>query len=422
MSIFLRCAYLPFVLCGALLPAGCGSSSGSSQPPSPEAAEAAAAAVLPADQQALLGSYEVPLRAASSSGGGSGNRLRIDFVAATGGVEAYVQSNPFGIAFQRASLTLSTETATLTFSMYGNNVVLTVARSVDGRPGRAELKVSSSYVLEGELGPDTTKPSLSGGLGTATPPWQPNYIRFSETLRSKDITLPAPGEIAYTLAPIEGTPWIAFLGFRKPLSKDWDSAREIFVDGVTAKDPGGNDLEASRVRLSWPILGAAVKAYDFSKDNPAFPQIVSRLITDCDTGATACLRVSQGTSLGLRIAAGSKALRIRYALLAGPLNNVPPKSTVKLSGIIAPGDGSETSKPADVEVVWTPSPNPTATKAFSTAYADLVIPLPKQDVETGISLQLDGEPREPTPASPSNPGGVAAVRQMVLVVQSARAE
>jgi hypothetical protein len=343
-------------------------------------------------------------------------------VAATGGVEAYVQSNSFGIAFQRASLTLSAETATLTFSMYGTNVVLTVARSVDGRPGRAELKVSSSYVLEGELGPDTTKPSLSGGLGTATPPWQPNYIRFSETLRSKDITLPAPGEIAYTLAPVEGTPWIAFLGVRKPLSKDWDSAREIFVDGVTAKDPGGNDLEASRVRLSWPVVGAAVKAYDFSKDNPAFPQIVSRLITDCDAGAAACLRVSQGTSLGLRIAAGSKALRIRYALLAGPLNNVPPKSTVKLSGIIAPGDGSATTKPTDVEVVWTPSPTPTATKAFTTAYADLVIPLPKQDVETGISLQLDGEPREATPTSPSNPGGVLSVRQMVLVVQSARGE
>jgi hypothetical protein len=131
--------------------------------------------------------------------------------------------------------------------------------------------------------------------------------------------------------------------------------------------------------------------------------------------------------MGLRIAAGSKNLKLRYALRAGQFEGVAPKSTVNLTLFLAPGDASPTSTTKPIEVTWTPVQNPTETRAFSTAFADLVIPLPKVEAETGITLYFDGEPRTtdvPVDGTQPFPGQLVTLkaRHMVLLLQSATAE
>ncbi len=415
----------------SLSAAGCSSSTegATSSAPAPEP-EAAAAATLSDADRALLGSYEIPLRSTSAGAGSYSQRMRLDFVAGAKGVEAYLQStNFFGLGLARPEVTLTAEKALLEFTMQGRTARLTVARRENGAPGRAVFEgYSGTTPYEGEVGPDITPPQITSQGGNA-PPWEAQLVRFSETLRAKDVILPEGGPLAYSLSAIEGTPWIGGVGVRKALSSAWDGETAASLSGLTAKDPSGNSLKLQQRDVYFQPVGKAVTAYDFANDNPAFPQVVSRLASasDCD-GAPSCIRVSQGAKLGLRIAAGSRAVRVRFALRAGQFKGVPPKSTVVLSGVVAPGDGSVTSPLPKLEVAWTPEAAPTATRAFATAYADLVIPLPKIDAETGITLQFDGEPRDPAPVvsgttpTPSVPSQTVEARHMVMLVRSARAE
>ncbi len=392
--------------------------------------EVAAAAALPPDQQALLGSYEIPLVQSGRTGGSTSQRLRLDFVAGANGVEAYLQGN-YGLGLLHVPVVLTSDKATMVFPLQQGTATLIVARKEDGRPTVAVLDGLYGQTYEGTVGPDLTPPQLSSQQSSASAPWEPTYIGFSETLRAKDIVLPPNGALAYTLAPIDGTPWVGAVGVRRPLSTTWDVTTPLQLDAIDAKDPSGNPL-SSRGNFQIGVLqvGKAVKAYDFAKDSPAFPQVVNRLVADCDAGAEACLRVSLGAKIGLRVAAGSRTLRLRYALRAGQFKDTAPKPTVLLTGVVAPGDGSATSALPKLEVSWAAIPSPTPTRAFATAYADLLIPLPKLEAETGISLTFGGEPRDTstpgasTGPTPSNPTGTATVeaRHMVLLLQSARAE
>ena len=235
--------------------------------------------------------------------------------------------------------------------------------------------------------------------------------------------LPVSGELAFSLVPIPDTPWIGALGYRKPLSSTWDTPQNTSgapsaIPGFSATDPSGNTLENRGYYFSTIPIGKATKAYDFATDVPAFPSQINRLVGDCD-GAAACMRVSQGAKVGFRIAAGQKVLRLRYALRAGTFEGQAPKSTINLTALLAPGDGSEPVTTKPIEVVWTPTPNPTDTRAFATAFADLELPLPKVDAETGISVRFEGEPRENVAVDPKNPLSPIKARHMVLLVKNA---
>lgn len=410
----------------ALSAGACSSSTGTSADP-----EVVAATNLSDADKALLGSYELPLHNSNYPEGSFAPRLRVDFVASEKGVQAYLQSrNFFGIGLTQPTLELTSDKATMQFTVQGQSATLTVARKQSGAPGAAVLaglRYGGDSPYEGEFGPDITAPELNS-QGSNAPPWEPQLLLFSETLRPKDVVLPANGALAYTLAAIAGTPWVGGVEVRRALSSSWDAATTVTLGAIDAKDPSGNPLSGTG-QLYFQPVGKAVTAYDFAKDGPAFPASVNRLVADCDN-APSCLRVSQGTKIGLRIAAGSRTLRVRFALRAGQFKGVPPKATVVLAGVVAPGDGSPTSALPKLEVTWTPEASPTATRAFATPYADLLIPLPKLDAETGITLQFDGEPRDaeatvpstgPTPGNPSGSQTVEA-RHMVMIVQSARAE
>jgi hypothetical protein len=251
-----------------------------------------------------------------------------------------------------------------------------------------------------------------------------SQLTFSEGLLEKDVKLPVSGEVAFSLVPIPDSPWVGALGYRKPLSSTWDapqntSGAPASIPGFSATDPSGNAIGTQNGFFLRTIpIGKATKAYDFETDVPAFPSQINRLVGDCD-GAAACMRVSQGAKVGFRIAAGQKVLRLRYALRAGTFEGQAPKSTVNLTALLAPGDGSATVTTKPIEVVWTPTPNPNETRAFATAFADLEIPLPKVDAETGISLRFEGEPRENVAVDPKNPQSPIKARHMVLLVKNA---
>jgi hypothetical protein len=408
-----------------LAAAGCSSSTGATTAAEPEAA---AAATLSEADRALLGSYEIPLRNVNFSEGSYSPRMRLDFVAGAKGVEAYLQSrNFYGLGLAHPAVVLTSDKATMEFALQGRAATLTIARKENGAPGAAVLVgYNGTTPYQGDVGPDITPPELSSGGGSNAPPWEPTSLAFSETLRAKDVVLPANGDLAYSLQEVAGTPWVSAINLRRALSSTWDGHSSVTLAPIDAKDPSGNPLPSLRqLQVYFAPVGKAVTAYDFAKDNPAFPSVVNRLVADCD-GASACLRLSQGAKIGLRIAAGSRTLRVRFALRAGQFKGVPPKTTVVLGGVVAPGDGSATSPLPKLEVTWTPEAAPTATRAFATAYADLVIPLPKVDAETGVTLQFDGEPRDeaPTTTNPNQPPGVQTVeaRHMVMLLQSARAE
>lgn len=409
----------------SLAAAGCSSSPDATTAAEPEAA---AAATLSEADRALLGSYEIPLRNVNFPDGSYAPRMRVDFVAGAKGVEAYLQSrNFYGLGLAHPDVALTSDKATMEFALQGRAATLTISRRSNGAPGSAVLVgYNGTTPYQGDVGPDITPPELQLEGASNAPPWEPFSLRFSETVRAKDVTLPASAGLAYALQEVAGTPWVGGVSVRRALSSTWDGPTSVTIPAFEAKDPSGNALRnVGQLQAYFPAIGKAVTAYDFAKDNPAFPQVVNRLVSDCD-GAPACLRVSQGAKIGLRIAAGSRTLRVRFALRAGQFKGVPPKSTVVLSGVVAPGDGSATSPLPKLEVTWTPEAAPTATRAFATAYADLLIPLPKIDAETGVTLQFDGEPREPAaPSANPNPNpGVQTVeaRHMVMLLQSARAE
>jgi hypothetical protein len=391
---------------------------------------------LTSDERSMLGSYELNV-SGTPGGGGFSARVRVDFVAYGGKLVSYVQGPGFGIPFTKTSLSLASDRATLEFPVYTRTVTMTVARTTDGKPSSASISGSpygGTQTYTGNMEADITAPSLSY-QETIVAPWEVGSLPFSEAMLAKDIVLPVSGSAEYTLGAIPDSPWIGTLQVRRPLSSTWGNGKpdpsgqgSVFaLDGLSAKDPSGNALTESVRSYQTLQVGPAVRGYDFSKDTPAYPLQVNRLVTDCDAGAPACLRVSQGSKMGLRIAAGSKNLKLRYALRAGQFEGVAPKSTVNLTLFVAPGDASPTSTTKPIEVTWTPTPNPTETRAFATAYADLVIPLPKVEAETGITLYFDGEPRTtdvPVDGTQPFPGQVVTLkaRHMVLLLQSATAE
>lgn len=391
---------------------------------------------LTSDERAMLGSYELNV-SGTPGGGGFSARVRVDFVAYGGKLVSYVHGPGFGIPFTKTSLALVADRATLEFPVYTRTATLTIARTTDGKPSSGSISGSpygGTQTYMGNMEADITAPSLSY-QETVVAPWEVGSLAFSEAMLAKDIVLPVSGSAEYTLGAIPDSPWIGTLQVRRPLSATWGSGKPdpsgqgsvYALDGLSAKDPSGNALAESVRSYQTLQVGPAVRGYDFSKDTPAYPSQVNRLVSDCDAGAPACLRVSQGSKMGLRIAAGSKNLKLRYALRAGQFEGVAPKSTVNLTLFVAPGDASPTSTTKPIEVTWTPTPNPTETRAFATAYADLVIPLPKVEAETGITLYFDGEPRTtdvPVDGAQSFPGQVVPLkaRHMVLLLQSATAE
>ena len=391
---------------------------------------------LTSDERAMLGSYELNLAGASGWGSDT-SRLRVDFVAYGGKLVSYVHGPTLGIPFTKTSLSLTSERATMEFPVYTRTVTLTVSRTSDGKPSSGALSGSpygGTQTYTGNIEADITPPSISYQRDVVAP-WESGALPFSEAMLAKDIALPVSGSAEYTLGAIPDSPWVGALLVRRPLSSTWGNGKpdpsgqgsNFALDGLTAKDPSGNALTDSVRSYTTLQVGPAVRSYDFSKDTPAYPSVVNRLVSDCDAGAPACLRVSQGSKMGLRIAAGSKNLKLRYALRAGQFEGVAPKSTVNLTLFLAPGDASPTSTTKPIEVTWTPVQNPTETRAFTTAFADLVIPLPKVEAETGITLYFDGEPRTtdvPVDGTQPFPGQLVTLkaRHMVLLLQSATAE
>lgn len=395
-------------------------------PVSGAAAEDQAAAVpLSSSESSLLGSFETKLE--NTNGGRF--EARVDFVNQGGKLALFLQGSRYGFPFTRTTIESVTDTqVTASLTLNNQPASLVVNRSsVDGSAAAMVLTVSYGGPLGttrdyvGALGKDTTEPSFT--QSKVEVPWETSQLGFSEGLLEKDVKLPVSGELAFSLVPIPDTPWVGGLGYRKPLSSSWDtpqnnSGAPVPIPGFSAADPSGNTLENRGYSFSTIPVGKATKAYDFATDVPAFPSQINRLVGDCD-GAAACMRVSQGGKVGFRIAAGQKVLRLRYALRAGTFEGQAPKSTVNLIAFLAPGDGSATATTKPIEVVWTPTPNPTDTRAFATAFADLEIPLPKVDAETGISLRFEGEPRENVAVDPKNPASPIKARHMVLLVKNA---
>ncbi len=395
-------------------------------PTSGAAAEDQAAAVpLSSSESSLLGSFETKL--ANTNGGRF--EARVDFVNQGGKLALFLQGSRYGFPFTRTIIESVTDTqVTASLTLNNQPASLVVNRSsVDGSAEAMVLTVSYGGPLGttrdyvGALGKDTTEPTFTQSKTEV--PWETSQIGFSEGLLEKDVKLPVSGELAFSLVPIADTPWIGALGYRKPLSSTWDTPQNTSgapsaIPGFSATDPSGNTLENRGYYFSTIPVGKATKAYDFATDAPAFPSQINRLVGDCD-GAAACMRVSQGGKVGFRIAAGQKVLRLRYALRAGTFEGQAPKSTVNLIAFLAPGDGSATVTTKPIEVAWAPTPNPTDTRAFATAFADLEIPLPKVDAETGISLRFEGEPRENVAIDPKNPTSPIKARHMVLLVKNA---
>lgn len=389
----------------------------------------AAAAPLPEAQQSLLGSFEADLQEPTSSY--NRYKVRVDLVNLGGSLAVFLQGPGYGIPLTQATIESIDDTevkASLKFLAFPATLVIK-RKALGATPEAMVLTVTTTYgttvrtaSYAGLLGADDTPPSFT--QQESAPPWEMSKVHFSEALLEKDIKLPVSNSLAMSLLPIPGTPWVGALGYRRPLSTSWDDKpnpsgppQQMVID---AKDPSGNAINGA-FYINAMQIGKATKAYDFAVDSPAFPQVVNRLLGDCD-GAPSCLRVSQGATIGLRVSPGNKALRIRYALRAGTFEGTAPKTTVNLTAFVAPGDGSATNETKPIEVTWSPTPTPTETRAFATAYADLVIPLPKVDAETGMTIRFDGEPRVEVPTDPQNPLSTVKARHMVLLVKSAIAE
>lgn len=418
-AVAISCAFA--LVLGAL---GCSSSNTTAA----GEADAQSATPLPSEQQSLLGTYEVELRSTRYSGG-IGQRTRVDLVNQGGELAVFLQGGGYGIGFARAKIEEITEAqVTTSFEAYGRTTLFIIKRSAGGAPLSATLDSLDGDDREGTFSEDTTAPTLA----SSTPglPWEVTSVRFSEGLLAKDVKLPPSGETAFTLLPIADTPWVGAIGLRRPLSTTWDSSTtssaKIPLSDIVATDPSGNTLDAGRgyVEARTLPVGKAMKAYDFSKDVPAYPPQASRLVGDCD-GAASCLRLSQGSKIALRIAAGSRVVRLRYALRAGQFEGTAPAAKIALTAFVAPGDGSETKETAPVDVTWTAVPSPTETRAFATPFVDLEIALPRFEAETGISLRFDGEPRAaatPTPTTPAPGPQVVKARHMIMLLKSAVAE
>ena len=396
-------------------------------PASVAAAEDQNAAVpLSSSESSLLGSFETKLE--NTNGGRF--EARVDFVNQAGKLALFLQGSRYGFPFTRTvieSVTDAQVKASLTLNNQPASLVVNRSSS-DGSAASMVLTVSyggplgTSRDFLGPLEKDTNGPSFT--QSKVEVPWETSQFGFSEGLLEKDVKLPVSGDVAFSLVPIPDSPWVGALGYRKPLSSTWDTPQNTSgspqpIPGFSATDPSGNAIENQRGYFLGTLpVGKATKAYDFATDVPAYPRQINRLVGDCD-GASACMRVSQGSKVGFRIAAGQTVLRLRYALRAGTFEGQAPKSTVNLTAYLAPGDGSTPVTTKPIEVVWTPTPNPTDTRAFATAYADLEIPLPKVDAETGISLRFDGEPRPPVALDPTNPLSPIKARHMVLLVKNA---
>jgi len=388
------------------------------------AAGAESAAPLPAGQESLLGSYEVRLKATPY---GDATRTRVDFVNQNGTLGAFLQGRSYAFGFVRLKVESVTDAeVTTSFTMRGQAATFTVRRTLEGKPALGVLTANLGFAeQEGSFGADETAPELvSSEPGL---PWEISKVRLSEGLLPGDISINPSGETAFSLVPIANTPWIGAIGVRRPLSSSWDAIDGklpvVSLAGIGAADPSGNSLKSNRLEVRTLPIGRAVKGYDFSKDAPAYPPLPSRLVGDCD-GAEACLRLSQGNKLGLRVAAGNKVLRVRYALRAGTFANTPPSGVVGISAFVAPGDGTEPKVIAAPDVSFSAVSAPTATRAFATPWLDLEIPLPREAAETGITLQFAGEPRDPSAAPPSTdtPNPTVPARHMILLVKSAVAE
>jgi hypothetical protein len=381
---------------------------------------------LSSSESSLLGSFETNLK----NPNGGRFEARVDFVNQAGKLALFLQGSRYGFPFTRTvveSVTDTQVTASLTLNSQPASLVVNRSSS-DGSAATMVLTLSSGGPLGtsrdylGPLEKDTTDPSFT--QSKIEVPWEISQLGFSEGLLEKDVKLPVSGELAFSLVPIPDSPWVGAVGYRKPLSSTWDTPQNTSgspqaIPELSATDPSGNAIKNQRGYFLGTIpVGKATKAYDFATDVPAFPSQINRLVGDCD-GAAACMRVSQGAKVGFRIAAGQKVLRLRYALRAGTFEGQAPKSTVNLTAFLAPGDGSAPVTTKPIEVVWTPTPNPTDMRAFGTAYSDLEIPLPKIDAETGISLRFDGEPRENVVVDPQNPLSPIKARHMVLLVKNA---
>jgi hypothetical protein len=222
------------------------------------------------------------------------------------------------------------------------------------------------------------------------------------------------------LNPAAGTPWAFGLSYRLALSSSWDATSQTSFE-VSVKDPSGNALTNGVVQIGTAPVPKARSRFDFAVDTPTYPAAAPRLLGDCE-GATQCLRVSQGSKFGLRVAPGASKLRIRYALRAGTFEGTAPKTTVNLTAFVAPGDATEPVETKPLEVTWSTLPQATETRAFATGWADMIVTLPRPAAETGVTVRFDGEPREAVAADPNNPFAPVKARHMVMLVKEAVAE
>ncbi|MBK8212150.1 MAG: hypothetical protein IPK71_00250 [Myxococcales bacterium] len=388
------------------------------------AADRASATPLPSDQASLLGSFEAPLRVESSPYGATRGRMRVDLVNQDGKLAVFLH----GAAFYDSTLVRARVDSIDAGDVKGEVVLqrqpytFTLARTPDGTPGSIALTGPGvpPTTFQGPLEADTTEPTLAG-RENASAPWEPGIVRFSEGVLPEDVRVTPNGTLdVRALAPAAGTPWAFGLSYRLALSSAWDTPSQASFE-VSVKDPTGNSLVNGTVQVGSAPLPKARSRFDFAVDTPTYPAVAPRLLGDCE-GAAQCLRVSQGSKFGLRVAPGASKLRIRYALRAGSFEGTAPKTTVNLTAFVAPGDATEPVETKPLEVTWSTLPQATETRAFATGWADMIVTLPRPAAETGVTVRFDGEPREPVAADPNNPFAPVKARHMVMLVKEAVAE